>query len=304
MLTTAVRYIQHLLGHPARLHAMLAKDPALGYAIELLPSVSAGSITRWHEWRPAGWDAKPGELRGWGRINGEYQGHTILNDALANLCEQAQFDEWTCDIRQVQVLSASKSPLDDFSDLDDFAKARCQGYLDDPSPENIANNLAHGEVRIMHPGSSDYFLYHGWDGRICLINSGGSHHFATARYLAGVSQQSIELKGRLKGYLLNRAAVLALTDKYELFAITKDPLIWHELFESLRALQATWYAGDLPRPHSEGRALLLPRDDHNSMTVARVLRQAGVPDLGEYFQQQAHRQYDYPVGSIMTGCHG
>ncbi|WP_369597507.1 DUF6685 family protein [Aeromonas sp. A35_P] len=41
-------------------------------------------------------------------------------------------------------------------------------HLDDPSPDNIARNLAHGEVRIMQPGCGDYFLYHGWDGRICL----------------------------------------------------------------------------------------------------------------------------------------
>ncbi|MDD9212845.1 DUF6685 family protein [Aeromonas taiwanensis] len=304
MLTTAVRFIQHQLGHPARLHALLATDPALGYDLELLPSVSTDSITRWHEWRPAGWNAQPGELRGWARVNGQYQGHAILNGALATFCEQAQFEDWACDIRQVQVLSASKSPLEDFTDLDAFAEARCRGHLDDASPANIARNLAHGEVRIMQPGRGDYFLFHGWDGRICLINSGGSHHFATARYLAGVARQPVELTGMLKGYLLNPAAVTALTDEYELFAITRDPLIWDELFESMRALQATWFAGDLPRPHREGRALLLPRDDRHSMTVASVLRQTGVPDLGSYLQRQVHRQHDYPVGGIMAGCHG
>ena len=66
MLTTAVRFIQHQLGHPARLHALLATAPALGYALDIPPSVSAASIIRWNEWRPAGWDAKPGQLYGWG----------------------------------------------------------------------------------------------------------------------------------------------------------------------------------------------------------------------------------------------
>lgn len=304
MLTTALRFIQHQLGHPARLHALLATDPVLGYALELPPSVSTASIIRWNEWRPAGWDAQPGELRGWGRINGQYQGHAILVGALATLCKQAQFEDWTCDIRQVQALSASKSPLEDFADLDAFVEARCRGYLDDTSPDNIARNLAHGEVRIMQPDRGDYFLYHGWDSRISLINSGGSHHFATARYLAGIARQPVELTGRLKGYQLNPAAVTALTDEYDLFAITKDSLLWDELFESMRALQATWFADDLPRPHREGRALLLPKGDHRSMTVASVLRQAGVPDLGYYLQRQVHRQEDYPVGPIMAGCHG
>jgi len=72
----------------------------------------------------------------------------------------------------------------------------------------------------------------------------------------------------------------------------------------MRALQATWFAGDLPRPHREGRALLLPRDDRNSMKVASALRKAGVTDLGSYLQRQVHRQHDYPVGAIMAGCHG
>ena len=74
MLTTAVRFIQHQLGHPARLHALLATAPALGYPLELPLSVSAASIIRWNEWRPAGWDAKPGQLYGWGRVHGQYRG--------------------------------------------------------------------------------------------------------------------------------------------------------------------------------------------------------------------------------------
>lgn len=90
---------------------------------DLPPSVSTASIIRWHEWRPAGRDAQPGELRGWGRVHGQYQGHAIQVDALATLCEQAQFERCACDIRQVQVLCASKSPLEDFTDLDGFAEA-------------------------------------------------------------------------------------------------------------------------------------------------------------------------------------
>ncbi|MGL5525054.1 MAG: DUF6685 family protein [Aeromonas veronii] len=93
----------------------------------------------------------------------------------------------------------------------------------------------------------------------------------------------------LKGYQLNSAAINAFTEQFELFAITRDPLLWDELFEAMRALQATWYAGDLPRPHNEGR-VLLPKADRRSMTVASALRQAGMPDLGYYLQRQVHRQ--------------
>ena len=153
---------------------------------------------------------------------------------------------------------------------------------------------AHGEVRIMQPGRGDYFRYHDWDGRVCLINCGGSHHFATARYLAGVARQPVELNGPLKGYRLNPAAVTALTDEYMLFAITKDPVLWHELFESMRALQATYFTGDLPRPHAGGRVLLLPRRESRSLAAAKGLLRAGVPNLGDVLHQLLHRQTGIP----------
>ncbi|WP_429168448.1 hypothetical protein [Aeromonas rivipollensis] len=36
----------------------------------------------------------------------------------------------------MKALSASKSSLEDFIDLDGFAETRCRGHLDDPSPHN------------------------------------------------------------------------------------------------------------------------------------------------------------------------
>ena len=76
MLTTAVRFIQHQLGHPASLNALLDTTLDLGYGLELPPTAgtSTSSITCWYDWRPAGWDVQPGELRGWQRVHGQYQG--------------------------------------------------------------------------------------------------------------------------------------------------------------------------------------------------------------------------------------
>lgn len=45
MFATTVRFMKHQLGHPARLNALLATDPALGYALELPPlSVPTASL--------------------------------------------------------------------------------------------------------------------------------------------------------------------------------------------------------------------------------------------------------------------
>ena len=294
MFTAAVHYIQHQFGYPANLNALLLAHPDIGYAFELPRNTDVDYITRWHQWLPSGWDAKPGELRGRQYVHGEYRGVTIMVGALANLCDQVHVEGWTCDIRQVEVLNASKSPLEQFTDLDAFAEARCHGYLDDASPDTIARNLAHGEVRIMQPRCFDYFCYHDWDGRVCLINEGGSHHFATARYLAGVARCPVQLKGNLKSYRLNPAAVTALTDEYMLFSITKDPERWLALSDAMRALQATYFVGDLPRPHTGGHVLLLPRRESRSLAVAKVLLRAGVPNLGDTLHALLHQQSGIP----------
>ncbi|MFM5478339.1 DUF6685 family protein [Aeromonas veronii] len=294
MFTAAAHYVLHQFGYPANLNALLLSHPDIGYAIELPRNTDVDYITRWHQWLPSGWDAKPGELRGRQYAHGEYRGVAIMVGALADLCELVHVEEWRCDIRQVEVLNASRSPLEQFTDLDAFAEARCQGYLDDASPDTILRNLAHGEVRIMQPRSFDYFCYHDWDGRVCLINEGGSHHFATARYLAGVARFPLELKGSLKAYRLNSAAVTALTDEFMLFSITKDPERWLALSDAMQALKATYFVGDLPRPHAGGRVLLLPRRESRSLATAKVLLRAGVPNLGDVLHQLQHQQSGIP----------
>lgn len=284
MFKNVLRLIQDRFGYPASLSAFLAKTPTLGFSLAGTRSVDASTITYWHEWQPAGWSGQQGQLYGWGRTQDTYQGFSIEVPELITLCHHERIEAWECDIRQVEVLSNSKSSLSDFSHLDDFALRCCNGYLDQASAEQIMLNLAHSEVRIMQPDRGDFFTLYGWDGRVCLMNSGGSHHFATARYLAGECLQPVPLSGLMHIYTLNPVAIFALTQRFSLFSISSDNLIWYPLVESLRAMKATWLLGELPRPHSGGKVLLLPRDESRAVGAARALHAAGIPDLGQHLR--------------------
>ena len=294
MLKSAFCFLKDNLGYPASLNEFLAKKPDLGYSLAMPRTADTSTITRWHEWEPAGWDRPQGELRGWQRINGQYQSVAIEVTSLSDFCSSQKFQEWKCDIRQVQVLSASKSPLASFEDLDSFAEACCHGYLDDVSPTSIARNLSHHEVRIMQPDRGDYFKHYDWDGRVCLINSGGSHHFDTARYLSKAAGHPVTLQGSLVAYQINPAAVIELNDQFAMFGIRYDLILWNELYEAMRSLQATFFLGKLPQPHNGGRVLLLPRCEKRSETVANCLIQAGFPDLGAYLLELVNNQSSCP----------
>ncbi|NRD34630.1 hypothetical protein HQQ92_23220 [Shewanella sp. DC2-4] len=281
MFSTIVRFIQDILGFPASLKDFLAVNPKLGYSLDTPRTVCSDSVTCWHEWKPAGWDSQVGELRGWRKTQDSYQGFSICVPALVNLTKHQQSEMWKCDIRQVEAICNSKSPLNVFKELDSFAFARCKGYLDDVSLEQIYHNLAHNEVRIMQHGRGDFFKYHYWDNRVCLINCGGSHHFATARYLAGILGQPVQLCGSLHAYSLNPTAVKELTEQFKLFSVD-NTLLWDELFEIFNRIQVTWFVGELPHPHNENCVLMFPRNNRHSMRIANILSDAGIPNLGKY----------------------
>lgn len=294
MLNIAFRRFIDNLGIPASLNAFLEQGPDMGYALAQRPTVSTSSITRWQDWAPSGWCSAPGELRGWRLLNGQYQGVGIRIDSFTGICEKQTYSDWQCDIRDVEVLSASKSPLELYDDLDRFAEVHCDGYLDDPTPSCIDDNLAHREVRIVQPDGVDFFAYYDWDGRICLINCGGSHHFSTARYLSKVARHPVTLHGRLDTYSLNPLVVSRLHAQFVMFSIRYDLLLWNELFEALRALRATFFMGELPTPHLDGRVLLLPRGEPRSMIAEHTLANAGFFDLGAHLLTLLNKQTGYP----------
>lgn len=136
-----------------------------------------------------------------------------------------------CDITDVHGFSASKSDLRDFGHTDEMVEANSRAMIDQITPAKLAENIAHREIRIIHnPDTSDHFTRYLWDGRLWLMNDGGSHHMAAAKYIAARLRQPVTLTGKLYTYSLNAVAIASLRREFEMFVINDEPVIANAFF--------------------------------------------------------------------------
>lgn len=300
LLKRVIEGIREDCGQPVSLCRALAAHPQMRVALEVAaPCIHASSVPRWHElgaYPPLGGPRRQrGFLLGWHATNGGWQSFHLVRTEYAQiaLCEIEQ--GWCCDVADIDGFSASKADLWAFSSTDAMAEARCQWLISEITPERLAKSLAHSEIRIIHsPGTSDHFARYLWDGRLWLMNDGGSHHTAAAKFLSARLGQPVPLVGKLYTYSLNTLAVASLRRDFEMFALgDEDAESSNAFFEAMERFRATWLWHPLPRPYEGARAVLLPRSEARSMRVAVELRSAGIADLGAHlaalcaYQQQA-----------------
>jgi hypothetical protein len=289
-------------GLPRGLENVLADYPQLVVPL-VEPERSASamhSVVRWHTWGLSrnGANRWPwrddGFLMGWRRSGHYYENHQIHDGDLAAIGADETRRGVELDIGDVEVLYGSKSPLENFETLGEFARGRCAGLLADLSAQALADNLRHDEIRIINrpDGGGDSFAVHLWDGRVCLSNSGGSHHFAAARLIAEQLKQPVPLRGLLSVRWINSGSVEALMKRYEVFALGDvDARASVGFHDALRSFRAAYFWRDLPGPHYDHlRAYFFPRDDGRAMKVAALLREARAADVLAHVRELAGRQ--------------
>lgn len=189
-----------------------------------------------------------------------------------------------------------KSELRDFTSTDAMVERNSRDMIDAITEAKLAENLAHTEIRIIHApsGGGDHFERNAWDaGRLFLINGGGSHHFAAAKYIAARLQRSVPLRGRLNSYSLNAAAVASLCRDFAMFVVRDDDAgIALAFGDAMRQFRATWLWHHMPRPYDGTRAVLLPRAERRSARVAELLRDVGIADLGKHLTRLATMSFE------------
>lgn len=230
----------------------------------------------------------PGTLMGWKFSSGYYESFTHYIHEIKNLCRQESIRNWTCDIQNVVGLSESKSNLDDFINLDSMVETNSKEMIESITEENLMKNLAHKEIRILREDFGDYFSTHLWDGRIFLMNSGGSHHFAAARYIAARIGRKVPLKGKLCIYSINPTAVHALRKIFDIYSISNDPSI--DFHGAMQKFRATYLQCRLPTPNRDANAVFLPKDCLRSMRISKAFKKAGIFDIGEYLSDLVYQQ--------------
>jgi len=290
--------IREDLGHPASLLRALRDHPRLIAKIAADPaSIALYSVTRWEELgdhAPTSWPRREqGDLQGWrAGENGRYESFRAQRSEYAALGVERVSAEWLCDLSQVHGFSSSKSRLEDFATTDQMVERNSPELIAEISHERLQANLAHSEIRILHDSdSSDHFVRREWDGRVFLVNGGGSHHLAAAKYIASRLGVRIPLKAPLHTHSLNAAALASLRGEFDMFVVGEEPFAWNAFTDAMEAYRATWLWHPLPRPRDRGaRAVLLPKSVGRSRRVADELRGAGFEDLGAHLAGLIDRQ--------------
>lgn len=275
------------IGIPARLQRLLETRPDLCMHPDMPRAhIGLSSVVQWQEWtesshqyphRNAGWAVC------WKQTGDQYRASEVTLTSLSRLTRRYVDKEWPLDIREVDGFAASKSNLHEFESMDAMVEANSHELIADISTAGLHKMLAHKEIRVIHGvRGDDYFLRHSWDDRVFLMNSGGSHHFAAAKYIASRLDEPVQLTAPLHTIALHAGAVYELCAEYELFAISDEADLSVAFNDAMRMYGAHYLWRDMPRPWQSARAILLPRRSKRSMKVAAALRNAGAFDIGAH----------------------
>ncbi len=301
MLRKAVKFLRNSLledfGYPASLINLVREDSGLNrHLVEHEKGIGACQIVRWndfgsllredhfHRRRLSGWTRCPGAYHNYGSTS-------IVREDLLNLGTVIEQERWSCEIQDVEGFSASKSELQNFKSMDAMVMRNSEEMITPLTKEKLEENLRWDEIRIIsREKTTDHFATWEWDGRVFLINSGGSHHFAAAKYIAKRLEIKVPLSGKHVMYGINQVAVASLRRDFDIFVMswtTDHHLAFHKAMQNF---EATYYWKALPRPYTEQCAIFLPKSEKRSAKVAQVLHEAGFQDLGKYLKALGNRR--------------
>ncbi|MDZ4387822.1 MAG: DUF6685 family protein [Moraxellaceae bacterium] len=288
-------FICEYLGHPVKLDLLFKRCPEAFGPLEPPPSsIYALDVVEWGALAKPAFTIWPshqhGTLLGWRQENGSYRRFELFRQEYIQIVQHEKANHWACDISEVDGFASSKSQLTKFKTTDDMVETNSQELISEITHEKLTSNLAHKEIRIIHSPGSDYFCRSLWDGKLFLINSGGSHHLAAAKYIAKRLKQQVLLKGTLNTYRLNFDAIKSLQHDFEIFVINGNSAIEYEFKLAMESFRATWLSHSMPSPYHEAFAVVLPKAEWRSMKVATWLTQVGATNLGEYLIALASKQ--------------
>ncbi|BEP54052.1 MULTISPECIES: DUF6685 family protein [unclassified Variovorax] len=225
---------------------------------------------------------------GWTLIDGRFRRMTVRSP-YGPLTISATTENFVFDITEIDGISESKSSDRYFATVQDFG-ADFTTYKRTPVDANgLATMLAHGEVRIGNPGTSDSVGSRLWDGKLFLYNAGGSHHFAGAAYIAKQLNFHVPLRALHKAIALNPKAVRWLLSTFVLLAVPKA------LAAPTQVAKLTGSCFELSVPDCicrDATLLLIPHGNESTLRIVDALSGAGARDIGPWFSELLALQSD------------
>jgi len=293
LLQTISDHVLASFGNPVRLRRFLGDRP--DFKAQLLApenNIDMARVPKWHRFNEIGSGVAGRrnarlELMGWRNQGNRYGSFTASCPALANLVRHSVVDAWSFDLQDMHGFAASKSKLETFSSMDEMVRTNSREMIGDISAEGLRKNLAHGEIRLQRENSTDRVQVHQWDQRMFVVNDGGSHHLAAAKYIAARIGAPVLLQAPLHYYSINEEAVALLRTEYDIYLVSDKPEVANPFFEAMQSYGATWLWHALPQPYEQGKAIFLPREEPQSMRVSQAFREAGFPEFGQYLADVA-----------------
>lgn len=254
-------------------------------------NISLGSVVKWHELGRANPFVYPRtrdyEFVGFEANKRHYSvGRTFIAQ-LDAVVRHDVIENFACDLLDVEGFGASKAPLSQLADMDEFATQRSAKYIEQISESALKKNLAHKEIRILHSPGSDFFVRHSWDGRLFLANNGGSHHLSTARYIAARLPIGVPLCAPLHSYTFDEKALDAVLGNYCFGVIDSPAVLVTAFFQAMSTAKAGFYWFRPPAPYDQLRGIIFPRKDIRSHEAFGLLKTMGMFDLGAYLKTLA-----------------
>jgi len=287
-----VASIREELGSPVRFEQLLDSYPAISVDLSEpeRPSINYHDAVPWHQLCPQTWVTGVGRgyVKGWRYVKDAraYQSYVTEVNGYDRLGQRLVVEDWPCDIRNVHGLCASKSDLSAFRSMSEMAAANCRNLVGNGSLEDLQRNLSHENVGALHSRSSDFEI-NLWSAHIYLANSGGSHHFAAAHFIAQQIDEPVLLRRKAVFNHVDPEAVHDLLKEYVLYALPGDVGFTNKLHEAMEGFRAGYLMHPLPGRLNESNAILLPRADARSMQVAQILHDAGATSLSEKLSKVA-----------------
>mgnify|MGYP000197401472 CR=1 FL=1 len=283
-------------GHPVHVERFLAARPDFRVPmVRSSNSIDFDSVPKWHTFGETGGGTGPAGARqailsGWRREGTRYSDYRVAGPALNKLVKKVVVDDWKCDLQDLHGFANSKSDLRVFMSTDDMVVANSPEMIEDMTLAGLQANLAHDEIRVTgaRPGS-DWLHVNQWDGRMFLVNDGGSHHLAAAKYIAARIQAPVELSAPLHYHSIDPDAVAALRAEYDIYVVSHESEVSNLFFSAMEDDGATWFWRDLPEPYWGERAIFLPRAEATSLKVSQAFQAAGFEELGAHLDEIASR---------------
>lgn len=141
-----------------------------------------------------------------------YKDKDNILDLISAVFYKKSIPEQVVSLRSIDGLGASKSMEFPFSTLDEFAEKICKPFFE-VSEQEFHRNWSWEDQRILKDPTIEIY---GWNDRLYLINSSGSHHFTSARYIAHRLDKEVEIKSPITLIGIDPQHLTALTDQYQI----------------------------------------------------------------------------------------